>query len=68
MDKTTFSVYEAARELVCSSQWIRVLLAEGRLAGAAKIEGHWQIPVAAIEQVRRRRELLHELRREAVTA
>jgi hypothetical protein len=49
-----FSVYEAARELNCSSQWIRVLLAEQRLSGARKVDGQWQIPVSALEEVRQR--------------
>lgn len=46
----TFGVYEAARELGCTSQWIRVLLAEGRLPGAAKVDGEWRIPASALEQ------------------
>src|SRR5215813_7017796 len=42
-NETTFSVYQAARELNCSSQWIRVLLAEQRLSGAHKVDGQWRI-------------------------
>ena len=45
----TFGVYEAARELGCTSQWIRVLLAEKRLPGAQKVDGEWQIPASALE-------------------
>jgi len=50
---TTFNVYQAARELGCTSQWIRVLLAEGRLQGAEKIDGQWQIPAAEVEKRKR---------------
>jgi hypothetical protein len=56
MESETLSVYEAARQVGCTSQWIRVLLAEQRLAGAEKIEGQWRIPVAALETLRPRRE------------
>jgi hypothetical protein len=56
MENETFSVYEAAREMGCSSQWIRVLLAEQRLDGARKVDGQWQIPASALEPVRPRRE------------
>jgi hypothetical protein len=52
----TFTVYQAARELGCTSQWIRVLLAEQRLDGAHKVDGQWQIPASALEQIRHRRE------------
>jgi predicted transcriptional regulator len=52
----SYTVYEAARELGCTSQWIRVLLAEQRLAGAQKIAGQWQIPAAALEEMKQRRE------------
>jgi Helix-turn-helix domain len=45
----TYSVYEAARELHVSSQWIRTLLAEQRLPGAQKIDGQWKIPASALE-------------------
>ena len=55
-----FSVYEAARELNCSSQWIRVLLAEQRLPGARKVDGAWIIPNSALEQIRQRREASQE--------
>jgi hypothetical protein len=48
MDET-FSVYEAARQMGCTSQWIRVLLAEQRLTGAQKIKGQWRIPATALE-------------------
>ena len=54
MENTTFSVYEAARELDRSSQWIRVLLAEGRLPSARKIGGQWEIPAEEIEKRKRR--------------
>jgi hypothetical protein len=50
----TLTVYEAARVAGCTSQWIRVLLAEQRLAGAQKIEGQWRIPVTALEALRPR--------------
>jgi hypothetical protein len=50
----TLNVYEAAREINCTSQWIRVLLAEQRLAGAQKIEGQWRIPAAALEKFKQR--------------
>jgi hypothetical protein len=56
MGNTTFSVYEAARELGCTSQWVRVLLAEGRLEGAQKVDGEWQIPAAEIEKRKQRQE------------
>jgi hypothetical protein len=52
----TYSVYEAARVVGCSSQWIRVLLAEQRLDGAHKVDGQWQIPAAALEPLKQRRE------------
>jgi hypothetical protein len=45
-----FTVYEAARELSCTSQWVRVLLAEGRLSGAEKVSGEWRIPWSALQQ------------------
>ena len=57
---TVFSVYEAARELNCSSQWIRVLLAEGRLEGARKVNGVWIIPNSALDPMRQRREASRE--------
>jgi hypothetical protein len=50
----SFGVYEAARELGCTSQWIRVLLAEQRLSGARKVDGIWRIPASALEEVRQR--------------
>jgi len=56
MDAETYSVYEAARSLGCSSQWIRVLLAEQRIEGARKVDGQSQIPAAAVETVKQRRE------------
>jgi hypothetical protein len=52
------TVYEAARELRCTSQWIRTLLAEQRLEGAQKVDGQWQIPAAALEPLKQRREAL----------
>jgi excisionase family DNA binding protein len=54
MSTQGFTVYEAARELGCTSQWIRVLLAEQRLTGAQKIEGQWRIPAAALEDLKQR--------------
>ena len=54
MEPETFTVYEAARELNCSSQWIRVLLAEQRLSGAHKVDGQWRIPASALAEVRQR--------------
>ena len=56
MENETVSVYEAARMVGCSSQWIRVLLAEHRLDGARKIDGQWEIPLAALEPLKQRRE------------
>ena len=56
METETLTVYEAARAVGCSSQWIRVLLAEQRLEGASKVEGQWRIPVAALEPIKQRRE------------
>jgi len=53
-NETTFSVYQAARELNCSSQWIRVLLAEQRLSGAHKVDGQWRIPASALEPMKQR--------------
>lgn len=52
----TYTVYEAARLLNCSSQWIRVLLAEQRLDGAQKIDGQWRIPERALQQLRQHRQ------------
>jgi hypothetical protein len=49
--KTTiqdFSIRDAARELGCTSQWIRILLWDGRLAGAYKADRQWCIPASAI--------------------
>jgi hypothetical protein len=57
-----FSVYGAARELNCSSQWIRVLLAEQRLSGARKVDGQWQIPLSALSALEEGRQ------RQAVSA
>jgi hypothetical protein len=54
MTHETFNVYEAAREMNCTSQWIRVLLAEQRLPGAEKVDGQWRIPAVAIEQIKQR--------------
>jgi hypothetical protein len=56
MENRTFNVYEAARELGCTSQWIRVLLAEQRLDGARKVAGVWQIPADAVDTIKQRRE------------
>jgi excisionase family DNA binding protein len=53
---THYGVYEAARELGCSSQWIRVLLAERRLDGARKVGRQWRIPKAALDSLKQRRE------------
>ena len=52
MNTEQLNVYQAAKMLNCTSQWIRVLLAEQRLPGAHKVEGQWRIPVEAIEQHR----------------
>ena len=54
MDTQVFTVYEAAREAGCTSQWIRTLLAEQRLEGAYKVDGVWRIPAAAIVPLKRR--------------
>jgi excisionase family DNA binding protein len=54
MNSPVLTVYEAARELGCTSQWIRVLLAEQRLAGAQKVDGQWRIPAAALEDLKQR--------------
>jgi len=62
MQNRTFNVYEAARELGCTSQWIRVLLAEQRLGSAHKIDGQWRIPKTALEALKQRREPVEELR------
>ena len=55
-DEITYSVYEAARVLHCTSQWVRVLLAEHRLAGARKLNGQWQIPASALEELKQPRQ------------
>jgi hypothetical protein len=52
MEPEILNVYEAARELNCTSQWIRVLLAERRLSGARKVDGVWQIPASALEALK----------------
>lgn len=52
--ETAFTVYEAARELSCTSSWVRVLLAEQRLPGAQKVEGRWCIPASALERFKQR--------------
>jgi excisionase family DNA binding protein len=62
MSTHVFTVYEAARELGVTSQWVRVLLAEQRLEGAQKVEGQWRIPVTALEALKQQRS------REAVSA
>ena len=56
MNTQVFTVYEAAREAGCTSQWIRTLLAEQRLEGAYKLEGQWRIPATALEPLKARRE------------
>jgi len=56
MEPDTLNVYQAAKALGCTSQWIRVLLAEQRLTGAQKIEGQWQIPASAVDALKQRRE------------
>jgi hypothetical protein len=53
----TFNVYEAAKALNCTSQWIRVLLAEQRLTGAHKVDGVWRIPASALDVVRQRQQV-----------
>lgn len=57
MEAETFNVYEAARILGCTSQWIRVLLAEQRLPGSQKRDGQWRIPSSALESLKQRKEL-----------
>ena len=57
MESETVTVYEAARLCDCTSQWIRVLLAEQRLEGARKVDGVWRIPAAALEPIKARREV-----------
>ncbi len=56
MEQETFNVYSAARLLGCTSQWIRVLLAEQRLPGAQKVGGQWQIPASALEELKTQRQ------------
>jgi excisionase family DNA binding protein len=57
MNSQVLTVYEAARVAGCTSQWIRVLLAEQRLEGAYKVDGTWRIPAEAIEPLKQRREV-----------
>jgi hypothetical protein len=54
----TYNVYQAARALGVTSNRVRVLLAEERLPGAQKVDGQWQIPAAALEPLKQRREAL----------
>jgi hypothetical protein len=56
-NETVFGVYEAARQLGCTSQWVRVLLAEQRLTGAHKVDGVWRIPASALDVVRQRQQV-----------
>jgi hypothetical protein len=56
MESETVTVYEAARIVGCTSQWIRVLLAEERLPGARKESGVWRIPSSALLPIKARRE------------
>ena len=56
MNTNSFNVYQAARELGVTSQWIRTLLAEQRLPGAEKVDGQWRIPASAVEEAKQRRE------------
>ena len=56
MNSQVFTVYEAAREAGCSSQWIRTLLAEKKLDGAYKSEGQWRIPASALQPLKARKE------------
>ena len=53
----TVSVCQAARLVGCTSQWIRVLLAEQRREGARKVDGQWQIPAASLQPLRQRHEV-----------
>jgi len=54
-----FTVYTAARELKCTSHWVRTLLAEERLPGAYKDEsGRWQIPGDALRPIKAKREAI----------
>jgi excisionase family DNA binding protein len=55
-ESENFTVYQAARELGCTSQWVRVLLAEGRLPGAEKVDREWRIPASALVPLKQRRE------------
>jgi len=57
MENERVTVYEAARLVGCTSQWIRVLLAEQRLEGDRKVDGQWQIPAASLEPLRQRRKV-----------
>jgi excisionase family DNA binding protein len=54
MEPEILTVYEAARRLGCSSAWVRVMLAEQRLMGAKKVDGLWQIPASALEELKPR--------------
>lgn len=56
-EHTVHTVYSAARTLGVSSQWVRTLLAEGKLEGARKVDGQWVIPASALEDKLRRREV-----------
>jgi hypothetical protein len=57
MDIRVLTVYQAAKELGCTSHWIRVLLAERKLPGAYKVDRAWAIPAEAIEPLKQRREV-----------
>jgi hypothetical protein len=55
--QTEFTVRGAARELRCTSAWIRCLLADGRLQGSRKDQyGRWTIPSSALEPFLERRQ------------
>jgi Helix-turn-helix domain len=54
-NEPSFSIYEAAKQIGRTSQWVRIMVYEDRFPGARKDgRGKWQIPRSAIEEFKQR--------------
>ncbi|CAB4760157.1 MAG: hypothetical protein F2754_10400 [Actinobacteria bacterium] len=47
-DRPTFNILGAAHATSASRRTIARMLVDGRIAGASKVEGEWQIPLASL--------------------
>ncbi len=55
MSRPSFGVSEAAKELGCTSQYVRILLSEDRIPGARKRGGRWRTPSETVAQLKQAR-------------